>query len=325
MSIGYDASGINLPDFPKRLVNTAAGLCVAYFIFGMVGLVLRRSRTSRQSIVFGPIIDSLGKIASGDFSVRLDTTMGTHEKELYGDLVASVNKMASDLGAMEKLREEFVSDVSHEIQTPLTSIKGFAKALQSGNIGQDLREHYLAVIESECTRLSRIADNLLRLAMLESERMSLSQKPYRLDTQIRNIIIGCEPQWRAKNISLDADLDEMEITADEDLLSQVWINLTGNAIKFTPVDGTIEISLKSCDEGIEFAIKDSGIGIRPEDQPRIFERFFKSDASRQRTNEGSGLGLSIVKKIIEIVNGRITVVSEQGQGATFRVVLPITR
>jgi signal transduction histidine kinase len=153
--------------------------------------------------------------------------------------------------------------------------------------------------------------------------MQIAPKPYRLDKQIRSLILACEPQWSDKNIEMDVAVAEVVITADEDLLSQVWINLIHNSIKFTPQDGRICVALQPGAEQVEFRITDTGMGISPEDQTRIFERFFKADKSRNRTLGGSGLGLSIAQKIVEMHKGEINVESQLGVGTTFVIRLPV--
>jgi signal transduction histidine kinase len=271
--------------------------------------------------VFGPIIEAMQKIAKGDFSVRLDNTFREHEP--VSVLVKSMNDMALELNEMERMRQEFISNVSHEIQSPLTSIRGFAKALENDQLSLEERHHYLSIIENESTRLSRITEDLLKLASLESQHLKFEPKPYRVDKQIRSLILACEPQWTDKAIDMDVALEEMAITADEDLLSQVWINLIHNSIKFTPQGGSVRIDLCQQRGSIAFRITDTGIGIAEEDQARIFERFFKADKSRTRSNGGSGLGLSIAKKIIDMHHGTVGVDSRLGAGATFTVSLPI--
>jgi signal transduction histidine kinase len=222
------------------------------------------------------------------------------------------------------MRQEFISNVSHEIQSPLTSIRGFAQALQSDQLSPEDRHHYLSIIETESKRLSRITEDLLKLAALESEHAKFEPAAYHLDKQIRDLILACEPQWTEKGIDMDVTLEEVTIMADQDLLSQVWINLIHNSIKFTPVGGTVRVGLhRQGSNVVEFCITDTGIGIAEEDQVRIFERFYKADKSRDRSIAGSGLGLSITKKILEMHKGTIEVQSKLGQGTQFTICLPI--
>jgi two-component system phosphate regulon sensor histidine kinase PhoR len=234
-----------------------------------------------------------------------------------------VRQMAVELNQMEHLRQDFISNVSHEIQSPLTSIRGFARLLRSDELGASDRLHYLSVIESESMRLSRMTDNMLKLAALETLNSPQESRLYRLDKQIRAQILACEPQWGAKGLDLEVSIeDEIEILASEDLLSQVWSNLLHNSIKFTPEGGRITIAAHAGESGIDCRISDTGIGIPEESQSRIFERFYKVDQSRERSNAGSGLGLAIVKKIVELHHGTINVQSRVGAGTTVIVSLP---
>jgi signal transduction histidine kinase len=220
------------------------------------------------------------------------------------------------------MRQEFISNVSHEIQSPLTSIRGFARALQNEQLSPADRAHYLNIIEIESMRLSKLSDNLLALASLDAEQMKFEPKAYRLDRQIRNLILACEPQWTDKSLDMDVALEEVVITADEDMLSQVWINLIHNSIKFTPCGGSVRILLQYQADRVVFRITDSGIGISADDQAHVFERFFKAEKARDRAKGGSGLGLAIAKKIVEMHKGTIGVESELGAGACFTVCLP---
>jgi signal transduction histidine kinase len=139
---------------------------------------------------------------------------------------------------------------------------------------------------------------------------------------MRSLILACEPQWAGKRLEMDATLDEASITADEDLLSQVWINLIHNSIKYTPEGGCVRVDLHRRADRLEVSIADTGIGIALEDQPHIFERFYKADKSRRASEGGNGLGLSIAKKVVEMHGGSIAVQSQPGAGATFVVKLP---
>jgi two-component system, OmpR family, phosphate regulon sensor histidine kinase PhoR len=303
-----------------QIINTLLGLLLTGLMIGGIGQIAKSRGWIPEMNVFRPIIEALEKIAQGDFSIRLENEF--HDNQIVGELANTVNKMALELDQMENMRQEFISNVSHEIQSPLTSIRGFAQVLENDQLSPSEQHHYLHIIETESTRLSRITEDLLQLATLESDQVHMEPKPYRLDKQIRNLILACEPQWKDKDINLDVSLEEVEITADEDLLSQVWNNLIHNSVKFTPQAGSIKLTLQTRDDQAEFRISDTGIGIAEEDQARIFERFYKADKSRTRAKGGSGLGLSIVKKIIEMHKGTIEVESKVGAGTTFTVSLP---
>jgi two-component system, OmpR family, phosphate regulon sensor histidine kinase PhoR len=317
----YKITNLNPPALLIQIVNSLLGLLFAGLMIGGVAKVARSSGWIPEMQLFGPIIEALEKIAQGDFSIRLDNEFQNHQ--IASELANTVNKMALELDQMEKMRQEFISNVSHEIQSPLTSIRGFAQALENDQLSPAERHHYLGIIENESIRLSRITEDLLKLASLESDQLKFDPRPYRLDKQIRNLILACEPQWTDKAIDMDVSLEEAEITADEDLLSQVWINLLHNSIKFTPERGKVCVALHQQDGRIEFRIADTGIGIAEEDQARVFERFFKADKSRERSKGGSGLGLSIAKTIVEMHKGTIEVESQLGAGTTFIVSLPM--
>ncbi|MGB8455352.1 MAG: HAMP domain-containing sensor histidine kinase [Anaerocolumna sp.] len=277
----------------------------------------RKFDLSRSQILSGAI-EAMNKIASGDFNVHIKT----NERDPFNEVADNINKMAKELCSLERLRQDFISDVSHEIQSPLTSISGFAALLRKGNLSESQISHYANVIEVESKRLSKLSENLLRLSNLESENNTLNLMKYQIDKQIESILLMLEPQWLAKSITLDVSLEKTIICGDEGLLSQVFINLLHNAIKFTPENGNIGINLSSSENVIKCKISDTGIGISPQDQLRIFERFYKADKSRDRSLGGNGLGLSIVKKIIDLHGGKISLTSEIGIGTEFTVLLP---
>jgi signal transduction histidine kinase len=259
------------------------------------------------------------ELARRNFDVRLDIK---HRDEL-GQLAQSFNRMAHELQQLEQMRQDFVSNVSHEIQTPLTSIRGFSKALQRKQIGEEERQRYLRIIEQESERLAALSENLLRLASLESNQYPFHPAPLDVDEQLRQVVVACEPLWSAKQLELELSLPKTKMIADASGLNQVWMNLLNNSIKFTPPGGTIKLSLRQHIDRIEVSIADTGIGISEEDQAHIFQRFFMVDRSREaKESGGNGLGLSIVHKIVEMHRGTIRVRSAPGKGTTFTVELP---
>ncbi|PFB79016.1 two-component sensor histidine kinase [Bacillus anthracis] len=311
-----DVLEINLSPFVTYLVSDILSFVFMILLWILIAVLMR---PKRQAMIW-TIIEPIQKIAKGDFSVKI------RNEEKYdgeiGVLVKSINDMTDELNAMEKMRQEFVSNVSHEIQSPLTSIKGFARALQDDNLSEEKRKHYLTIIETETTRLSKLSQNLLKLTLLESEEYTPERVTYQLDQQLKQIVLNSEPLWAEKEIELDLDLDKVHITADQESMSQVWINLIHNSIKFTPNGGTITIQLKEQVKLIEVRIRDTGIGISEEQKQHIFERFFKADSSRNRAYGGSGLGLAIVKKVVDLHQGEIKVESEEGNGTEFIVCIP---
>jgi len=314
----YAKHEVDWPEYVVQLVNWGLGILFMFLIFGIINLMTG----PRQRAVWIEMMDALKRMAKGDFNVMLDRDRKYHGQ--IGDFIQSINDMAHELKQVELMRQEFISNVSHEIQSPLTSIRGFASTLQREGLSPQEQRHYLSIIEKETTRLSKISDNLLKLTTLESEQQQLDSKRYRLDAQLESIVLACEPQWLEKELELELELEEVEIVASEEMLSQVWVNLIHNAIKFTPAQGSIKIALQSVGSEIKVKIEDSGIGISLEDQLRIFERFYKGDKQRTRTADGSGLGLSIVKKIVELHKGDIRVESKLNSGSTFVVALPVT-
>jgi two-component system, OmpR family, phosphate regulon sensor histidine kinase PhoR len=305
------------PDYVKQLVTVVLGYVLAGMVMTTIGFF---ARTKRRA-VWQSLHDALRRIAKGDFNVNLQFNPGEHHP--LGQLVESINHMAVELSQMEKMRQEFISNVSHEIQSPLTSIGGFARALQNDRLSREERLHYLGIIETECQRLSKLSENLLKLTSLESDHHPFEPKRYRLDWQLRQVILACEPQWVDKAIDMDVSLEEVNVVADEELMSQVWVNLLHNSVKFTPNGGSITIRMEQIGQEVIVCIADTGIGIAEEDQPHIFERFYKADKSRNRSSGGSGLGLSIVKKIVEMHHGTISMKSKPGEGAAFTVTLPV--
>jgi signal transduction histidine kinase len=259
------------------------------------------------------------RMAEGDFSVRIITK---HKDEI-GTLTKSFNHMANELGMLDKMRQDFVANVSHDIQSPLTSISGFVKALKHKKMDESSRQHYLSIIEDESERLSRLSENLLQLSSLQYEHHPFHPRPYRLDEQIRRAVITLEPQWSAKDLTLDVDLEDTIIEADEDQLNQVWSNLLVNSIKFTPEVKRIRVELKVIEGMAIVKVSDKGIGIPEDELDAIFKPFYKIDKSRDRSISGSGLGLSITKRIIDIHSGTIQATSRHRKGTDIIVKLPL--
>ena len=305
--------------FVRGFLTTGATMMLFFLTMGIFSMVGGPRRTE----FFLPLIDAMTQISKGNYNVKLEHELEHTKNHPFGKFVKGINDMAIELNELEQMRQEFISNVSHEIQSPLASISGFAKVLKRSELTQTERERYLDIIETESLRLARLSDNLLKLTSIESEHHPFEVKAYRLDQQIRKIILSCEPQWVAKSLVLDVSLEEVEIFADEELLSQAWVNLIHNSIKFTPNGGGLAIGLYRREEQVEVTITDSGIGIREDELDQVFERFYKADKSRNRTAGGSGLGLSITKEIIDMHKGTIFVQSKEADGTTFIITLPI--
>ncbi|WP_224240081.1 sensor histidine kinase [Hyalangium gracile] len=321
--LALTALGVRLTPYVRGLLD----LVLTLVLFGLMMYFVARYLVGRRLDFFHLMSDALSRIARGDFSVNvpLDRVGENAPANLFRKVAVDLNQMAEALQRMETMRQEFISNVSHEIQSPLTSIRGFAQALREGGLPEETRQHYLATIEAESRRLSRLSENLLRLSSLDSKAHAPAPKRYRLDTQLRDVVLAAEPQWTGKGIDVEADLEAVLQSADEDMLNQVWTNLVHNAIKFTPPGGKIGIALRLEDGHSVVRLSDSGIGIAPEDLPFVFDRFYKADKSRSRVDAsgGSGLGLSIARKIVELHGGHIEARSEGlGRGSCFTVSLP---
>jgi len=258
------------------------------------------------------------RMAKGDFSVSLHTK----RNDEIGQLTNSFNIMAQELGELEAIRKQFVSDVSHEIQSPLTSIKGFTQALKHKDLDEASRLRLLNIIEEESDRLSRLSSNLLQLSTLEYEHLQLHPEKFSLDEQLRKTVIALEPQWSAQKVNVELELPPVHIIADEDRLSQIWSNLLSNSIKFTGPGGRVAITAAEEGGQIKVEISDNGVGVPEEEQRNMFKPFYKVDKARDRKVGGSGIGLSIVKRIVDLHQGRIEVSSQPGMGTAVTVWLP---
>lgn len=257
------------------------------------------------------------KIASGNYNLQIRT----NRSDEIGALAKDFGLMAKSLQRLDEMRQEFVSNVSHEIQSPLTSIQGFTKAIRTKAVSKEEADRYLGIIEQESSRLSSLSKQLLMLSSLDKQVKAINKTSFRLDEQIREAILVTEWQWSKKKIDMNLDLPKAVIQADEQLLFQVWMNLITNSIKFTKENGSIYIEV-AVDENISVTVRDTGTGISEEELPHIFDRFYMGDKSRDRTKSGSGLGLSVVKKIVDIHDGSISVQSKTSQGTAFTIRLP---
>lgn len=258
------------------------------------------------------------QVSQGDFSVKLPENVPGE----VGELMNSFNSMTEELGRTSYLQKDFISSVSHEFRTPIASIRGFARLLQMEGLDEQSRREYVDMIAQESDRLSRLSETLLRLSALEQQAAPASLSTFRLDEQIRQVILRLEPTWSSKNIDWLLNLNPVTITSDSELLIQVWINLIQNAVKFSDPGSVIEISVTETDTA-EVTVTDHGIGMDEESLKRIFDRFYQADSSRSK--QGVGLGLCLVKRILDILHGEIRVRSVKGEGSTFRVKLPMMK
>lgn len=261
--------------------------------------------------------DAMRKVAGGDFSVRLDCTSKIRDvREVYG----SFNTMVKELGNTETLQTDFVSNVSHEFKTPINAIEGYASLLQDSQLTDEQKNAYIDKIIFNTRRLSDLVGNILLLSKVNNQTISLKASTFRLDEQVRQSILALESKWEKKEIEFDIDLDEIEYTGYENLLSHVWLNLIDNAVKFSPQNGQIRIRLKQLAGSVTFSIWDNGLPIPEADIDRIFNKFYQGDNSH--ASEGNGLGLALVRKIVAAAHGTINVTSSEDAGTEFVVALP---
>lgn len=230
----------------------------------------------------------------------------------------------TDLKKLERMRVEFVANVSHELKTPLASIQGFVETLKDGAIEEPKNaRRFLSIIEKHTNRLNNLINDLLSLSKIESRETPIERKKIKLLALIKKVVTSLEDRIRQKNHSLKIETEEgLELYADEALLDQAVTNLLDNAIKYTPSRGKICISSRDVEGHIELAVSDNGIGIPEQDLPRIFERFYRVDKARSREMGGTGLGLAIVKHIMLAHGGSIKAESKLNQGSTFTLTFP---
>lgn len=257
------------------------------------------------------------RVAEGDFSVQLELRGGGEIREL----TENFNSMVRGLAANEYLHKEFVSNVSHEFNTPITSLKGYASLLKSNDLSPEQREEYADIIIAESGRLSRLSADLLKLSELENRGISPERREFSLDEQIRSAVILLQQSWESKSLNLDIDLEEISFSGDEALLCRLWINLISNAVRYTEKGGRIGVSLVKDETSIIVTVSDSGRGMTPEELENAFRRFYRADKSRN--SQGTGLGLAIAKKIAVLHGGDIAADSELGRGSVFTVTLPL--
>ena len=262
------------------------------------------------------VIAAIDQLADGDFSARLNLK-GPDE---INHLTQSFNHMAEELSSIEMLRSDFVNNFSHEFKTPIVSISGFARILQRKDLTEEERDEYLRIIISESDRLAELATNVLNLSKLENQQILTNITHFNLSEQIRRCVVLLEKKWNAKHQDIVFEAKEYYISADEELLNQVWINLLDNAIKFSRAYATITLEIIQNESESCISVKNEGSGFDENTALHIFDKFYQGDTSHSA--KGNGLGLTLVKRIVEMHGGRITVESVPDVETVFRVYLP---
>lgn len=265
------------------------------------------------------LINRMNRLSEGDYKARLEYggLFGRHPTVI--ELTKSFNRMAEELQSTEMLRSDFINNFSHEFKTPIVSIAGFAKLLRKGNLPEEQKEEYLRIIEEEALRLSQMATNVLNMTKVENQTILTDLSEYNLSEQIRSCILLLSEKWEQKEIEYVLGFNEYNIHANEELMQQVWINLLSNAVKFSPKGGLIEVKITEQKDALTVSVMNTGSVIAPEHQKKIFNKFYQADESHAL--EGNGIGLAIVKRIVELHEGTVSVSSEN-ETTTFTVVLP---
>lgn len=267
------------------------------------------------------IIGGLKKITGGDFTERIQTYDSPFIEEQYDTIIESINKMSGELAGVETLRTDFISNVSHEMKTPLAVIQNYAVLLKSPQLTEDERLGYAQAIGDASKRLATLITNILKLNKLENQQIFPESRQYNLSEQICECLLEFENEWEKKNIEIETDIDDdIVINADSELMSLVWNNLFSNALKFTDAGGTVSVSVRRAGKAVVVRVSDTGCGIDTETGKHIFDKFYQGDTSH--AVRGNGLGLALVKRIIDITGTQITVDSEVGKGSTFTVTIP---
>lgn len=303
LNISYQLSYITLISI--FVVAAVAGGMMSFFVGRRIlAPLVKLSKASKE-------------VARGNFSITVSDSSKLEEVQTT---FRNFNAMVRELNSISTLSNDFVANVSHEFKTPLTAIEGYAMLLQDPSLSAQEHSEYLDKILFNIHRLTTLVGNILMLSKIESKSLAEQYTKFRLDEQLRQAVVSLEPAWSEKNISFDAALDEVVFYGCESLLTHVWTNLLGNAIKFSPDGQQIHIRLLDQKECVVVSIQDHGCGMTPEVQGRIFEKFYQADSSHKA--HGNGLGLSLVKRIVELSDGVIEVLSKPGEGSTFRVILP---
>ena len=293
---------------------TFGNVVLITLIFGTIDYIRRKVMVDRPVKI---IIEATERIMQGDFSVRVAPMHGAG-MEGFNRIGMAINSMAKELSGTETLRTDFIANVSHELKTPLAVMGNYATMLQRPGITEEERCEYAKAISEAARKLAQLITNILKLNKLENQQIFPQPKEYDLGEQLCECLLGFEDAWEAKNLEIETDIeDDVRIKSDPELLCLVWNNLISNAVKFTPDGGTIGLSLKTEGSSVVVQVRDTGCGMKPEVGQHIFEKFYQGDASH--ATQGNGLGLALVKRVVDILNGEIGVQSIYGQGSTFTV------
>ncbi len=295
----------------------------SFLLLAVISLIIGSLVTTvLGGLVMRPVnrlINLTKRLASGDYSARLDLGRFVKASRSLTEVEDSINAMARELESTQMLRSDFVNNFSHEFKTPIVSIAGFAKLLNRGNLTEQQKQEYLAIIEAESLRLSDMATNVLDLTRVENQTILTDVDTYNLSEQLRSCILLLEHKWSKKDLDLDLEFGEYMIRGNEELLKQVWINLLDNAVKFTPDGHAIRVKVEENEKTLQVSVINTGSQIPRDKQGKIFHKFYQADESH--ATQGNGVGLAIVERITQLHGGAATVHSENDVTA-FTVTLP---
>lgn len=313
-SLGIELTRENIGTAAKITFGNVALLSL---IFTVVDIIRRKLTVERP---VKSILMAAEKIVKGDFSVRVKPLNKFGIDENFNDIIACFNKMAEELGGVETLRTDFISNVSHEMKTPLAIMQNYGTLLQAPDISNEKRVEYAKGITDSSRRMADMMTNILKLNRLENQQIFPQSTEFDLGEQICACLLQYENVWEKSDIEIETNIaDNIRVMADAELLSHVWNNLFSNAFKFTEAGGKVCVSLFTTDHHAIVQVSDTGCGMTPEIGAHIFEKFYQGDTSH--STQGNGLGLALVKRVIDIIQGEINVESTVGKGSTFTVKL----
>ena len=309
MGLTFDADNIAVA---AKL--TFGNVLLITFLFGTADYIRRKITVDRP---VKQITKAAEKIMQGDFSTRVPSIHGAGT-DGFNEIGAAINKMAEELSGTETLRTDFIANVSHELKTPLAIMGNYVTMLQRPGITEEEKNEYAKAISGAARRLAQLITNILKLNKLENQQIFPQKSEFDLGEQLCESLLQFEDAWEAKGLEIETDIeDDVRIASDPELLSLVWNNLISNAVKFTPDGGSVGIRLKTEEDHVIVSVSDTGCGMKPETGMHIFEKFYQGDTSH--ATQGNGLGLALVKRVVDILNGEIAVQSVYGEGSTFTV------
>lgn len=294
---------------------TFGNVIILSIFFTIIDTVRRRVTTER---ITRHIAEAARQVVQGDFSVRIAPINSLSVDENFNAIIDCFNTMTEELGSVETLRTDFIANVSHEMKTPLSVMQNYGMLLQMPELSEQKRMEYAKGVTEGSRRLADMMTNILKLNKLEKQQIYPKTQEYDLGEQLCECLLQFENIWEEKNIEIETDIAEnVMVNTDGELLSLVWNNLFSNAFKFTPEGGCVSLLLKTTEEWIIVIVKDTGCGISSDVGAHIFEKFYQGDTSH--ATQGNGLGLALVKRVVDILQGEISVESEVGKGSIFTV------